>query len=224
MTEEVFRIVVTAGVALAAVIFLAQAAIMMALYRSVRGIERKTEPLLEQAQPVIESLGPAIERIRIVAEKAAPAIEKAGPAIERAAPMLEKAALAAEKAAATLERANATLAVAQQILSENRPKVSEIVSEAASITKTGRQQVEEFGVLLHDVGGRARARVEQLDESVDRTVEQIEQVSDTMKHAVLRPVREVNGLAAGFSAAVSTLVHGRKYSVDAATQDEEMFI
>ena len=46
-----------------------------------------------------------------------------------------------------------------------------------------------------------------------------------MKRAVLRPVREVNGLAAGISAAVSTLVKGTRQSfVDAAVQDEEMFI
>jgi hypothetical protein len=53
----------------------------------------------------------------------------------------------------------------------------------------------------------------------------VENVSDAMKRAVMRPVKEVNGLAAGISAAVSTLVRGqRKSSVDAATQDEEMFI
>jgi hypothetical protein len=40
----------------------------------------------------------------------------------------------------------------------------------------------------------------------------------------MRPVREVNGIAAGFSAAVAALVRGRKYPVDHATQDEEMFI
>jgi hypothetical protein len=45
-----------------------------------------------------------------------------------------------------------------------------------------------------------------------------------MKHAAMRPAREVNGLAAGVSAVISTLVRGRKSPVDAATQDEEMFI
>jgi len=46
-----------------------------------------------------------------------------------------------------------------------------------------------------------------------------------MKRAVMRPVREANGIAAGISAAVSTLVkRPRKSSVDSATQDEEMFI
>ena len=51
-----------------------------------------------------------------------------------------------------------------------------------------------------------------------------EQVGDAVKRAVMRPVREANGLAAGISAAVSTLVRGQKSSVASATQDEEMFI
>ncbi len=55
-------------------------------------------------------------------------------------------------------------------------------------------------------------------------MEQIGQVGDAVKRAAMRPVREVNGLAAGISAAVSLLVKGRKSSVDSATQDEEMFI
>jgi hypothetical protein len=85
--------------------------------------------------------------------------------------------------------------------------------------------VERIGELLHDAGDRARARIEQIDQAVDNTVEQVEQMGDAVKRAVLRPVREVNGLAAGISAAVSTLVHhSRKPSVDQATQDEEMFI
>jgi len=55
-------------------------------------------------------------------------------------------------------------------------------------------------------------------------VEHVEQAGEAVKKAVLRPVREANGIAAGISAAVSTLMRGRKYSVDSATQDEEMFI
>jgi hypothetical protein len=59
---------------------------------------------------------------------------------------------------------------------------------------------------------------------VDATVHQLENVSNKVKSAVSRPVREVTGIAAGISAAVSTLVKGHKSSVDSATQDEEMFI
>ena len=55
-------------------------------------------------------------------------------------------------------------------------------------------------------------------------MEHVEQAGESVKKAVMRPVREVNGLAAGLSAAVATLVKGRKSSVASATQDEEMFI
>jgi hypothetical protein len=55
-------------------------------------------------------------------------------------------------------------------------------------------------------------------------VGQVEQVGDAVKRAVTRPGREIGGIAAGISAALSTLAHGRKYPVDRTTQDEEMFI
>ena len=98
-------------------------------------------------------------------------------------------------------------------------------AEAVKIAKSGREQVERVGVIVHEAGDRARQRLEQIDQTVDSTVEQVGQVGDNIKRAVTRPVREVNGLAAGISAAVSTLVRGpRRSSVDHATQDEEMFI
>ncbi|SPE33100.1 conserved hypothetical protein [Candidatus Sulfopaludibacter sp. SbA3] len=78
--------------------------------------------------------------------------------------------------------------------------------------------------LLNDAGDRARQRLDQIDQTVEHTVDQVEQVGDAVRRAALKPVRELNGLAAGVSAAVSTLVRGRKSSVDTATQDEEMFI
>jgi len=109
------------------------------------------------------------------------------------------------------------------VIADARPHIAELSEEAVAITRSGREQVERIGDLLHDASDRARARLEQIDESLESTVGQVGQVGGAVKRAVLRPVREANGLAAGISAAVSTLVHPRK-SPDAATQDEEMFI
>ena len=67
--------------------------------------------------------------------------------------------------------------------------------------------------------------LEEIDHAVEVTVKQIENVSGTVKSAVLRPVREISSIAAGISAMVAALAGGRhKSSVDSATQDEEMFI
>ena len=85
--------------------------------------------------------------------------------------------------------------------------------------------MEELGELITNVGEKARTRLEQIDATVGNTVEQVEQVSQNVKRAVTRPVREVSGIAPAVAAALSTLVKGsHKSSVDSATQDEEMFI
>jgi ABC-type transporter Mla subunit MlaD len=123
-----------------------------------------------------------------------------------------------------VESARQVLAGANQVVADARPRISEFSDQAVAVARSSREQVEQIGDLLHDATGRARARLEQIDQSIENTVEQVGQMGDAMKRAVMRPVREANGLAAGISAAVSTLVHPRKSSPDAATQDEEMFI
>jgi ABC-type transporter Mla subunit MlaD len=203
MPEDVFRIVVTAGVVIAALAFVVQAVAMAILVRLVRQLQVETIPLMDQALPVLVRLGPAIEKIQALTEKAAPVLEKAG---------------------RTIEKAGEALDTAQEILGENRPRIAQISTEVAGMARTGREQVERLGELLHEAGEGARARLDRIESVVDNTVDQVEQAGDAVKRAVLRPVREANGIAAGISAAVSTLIRGRKSSVESATQDEEMFI
>jgi methyl-accepting chemotaxis protein len=211
MPEDLFRIVVTVAVALAAIAFLVQAFVAVALYRVIRKTQEKISPLIEKGEivaaravPVIEKAAPLLDKARVVVEKVGPVVEKAGPAVEQV---------------------TAILTTTHQVMEDNRPRVAEMVADGAAIVKTGREQVDRLGSLLHDASDRARTRLEQIDRTVDQTVEQVEHISETVKSAAMRPVREVSGLANGISAAVSTLVHGsRRSSVDHATQDEEMFI
>jgi methyl-accepting chemotaxis protein len=111
------------------------------------------------------------------------------------------------------------------MLIETRPRIVQISDQMVGIAKSGREQVERVGELLHNASDRALSRLEQIDRTVEHTVDQVDQVGDMVKRAVMTPVREVNGIAAGISAAVSTLVNRpRRPQVDEATQDEEMFI
>lgn len=124
-----------------------------------------------------------------------------------------------------VDRADPILAATRQILEENKPRIAQVSVEAVEIARTARLQVDRFSDLLADSTDRAKARLAQIDRTVDETVEQVEQVGDAVKSAVLKPVKEVNGLMAGMKAAISTYAAGsRRPSVDHATQDEEMFI
>jgi len=211
MDENAFRIVIAVGVGLVAVAVIVQAIAMSAIYRVSRGIHQRVEALLERVEPLLVKL--------------APVVEKAGPLIEQAVPAFEKSGAAMEKIGQAADSAATLLASLNHIVEENRPRVSEVCGEAVAIAETGRQQVARIGELIYEAGDRARNRLEQIDHAVESTVGQVEHAGESIRQAVMRPVREVNGLAAGISAAVSTLVKGpRRSSVDSATQDEEMFI
>jgi ABC-type transporter Mla subunit MlaD len=219
----------------------------------VEPVIAKVGPTLDQAGPVIQRIGPAIEhfqatvdRIGPVADNVAavvarfgpivdrvgPLMDRVGPVVDRIAPVLEKAGVVimqvggvVDQAGVFVERATQIATTTNRLIAETGPKVAEISEEAVAMARTSRQQIERAGELLDDAGDRARTRLAQIDSSIESTVEQVEQVSGAMKRAVMRPVREVNGLAAGISAAVNTFVHRQhKSSVDAATIDEEMFI
>jgi len=124
-----------------------------------------------------------------------------------------------------VDRADPILVTTRQILEETKPRIGEVSVEVVEIAKTARRQADRIGELLGESSERAKARLAQIDRTVDETVEQVEQVGDAVKTAVLKPVKEVNGLMAGVKAAISTYAAGsRRPSVDHATQDEEMFI
>lgn len=104
------------------------------------------------------------------------------------------------------------------------PKIREISTEAVEISKSAKQQVNRVGELLTEFSDRAREKVAQIDRSVEQTLSNVQHTGESVKETVLRPVREVNGVLAGIKTAISVYSHGRRQSVDHATQDEEMFI
>lgn len=231
MTDDVFRIIVTAGVAVVAIAFVIQAIIVIAFYKAFRKMQEKAESFAASAAPVIEKAGPMVERFRLLGEQAGPVVEKAGrliekavPAVEKAGPVFDRAVPLIDKAAGLLDSANRIAVSTQQILEDARPRISAISTDVAGIAKTGREQVERVGEFVSEATGRARARVDQIDRTLDHTIENVEHAGTAVKQKVLRPVRGAGGFAAGVFAALSVLVRGRKHSVDSATQDEEMFI
>jgi hypothetical protein len=211
MSDDAFRIVITAAVILACIAFIVQSFIVVALYGIVRKLQQKIEPAIEKGEEVAATALPLIDKVKPLVEHTAAVFEKVGPVLEKAGPAVEKV--------------TEILASTHQIIEETRPRVAEIATDGAAIVRSGREQAQNLGNLLHDASARAQARIEQIDRSVDNTVEQVEQVSENFRRAAMRPVREVNGIAAAISATVSTLIRGsNRSSVDHATQDEEMFI
>jgi len=145
-------------------------------------------------------------------------------AVFKAAKEAQKAGKGAQARFGPLvDRFEAVVKTSSQILEENR--IAEITAETLAVAKTARQQAERIGELLDDANGRAKARMAQIDRTVDQTVEHVEHATEAVKSAVLKPVKEVNGIVAGVKAALNTYAQGgNRHSPEDATQDEEMFI
>ena len=94
------------------------------------------------------------------------------------------------------------------------PHIKEITRDAVVIAKTGREEALRLGDLLHHVSERTRTCLDQIDNTVESAVAEIEHVGDTVKFGVMKPVKEAKGLAAGITAAVATLVHCSQTSGD----------
>lgn len=112
----------------------------------------------------------------------------------------------------------------RRFLEENTPKFSRMLSDSAEMTKALREQVNRLGEVVKDVSDRARAQVARIDGVVDQAVDELGAASGVVRNAITGPVKQVDGIMHGIRAAISVYAHGRRESVDHATQDEEMFI
>ncbi len=125
---------------------------------------------------------------------------------------------------ATIDRAEPILATSRRVLEDTAPKLALVTTDAADVVKMTREQTERLAVLVKDFTERATTQLAKIDTTIDQSVAQLQIASVAVKDAVLKPVREFNGLFSGIKTAVTVYTTGRRASVDHATQDEEMFI
>ncbi len=116
------------------------------------------------------------------------------------------------------------LELVRSSMNELVPKLVAVSDDVVELSRTARDQVNRVGELLTDFAQQAKAQVAKIDGAVESTVDSVQHAGESVKDAVLKPVREVNGVLAGIKTAISVYSHGRRQSVDHATQDEEMFI
>jgi hypothetical protein len=78
--------------------------------------------------------------------------------------------------------------------------------------------------VVTDASSRAKVQLEKMEMVVDDTVSRVHQTVTVVNSGVIRPIRELQGVAAGVRTAVQYLLQGGRPSVAQATQDDEMFI
>ena len=113
---------------------------------------------------------------------------------------------------------------ADDTIEQSRRHVVEITAKANDMMDVGKAQLVKLDAVMTDASERARAQLERAEMVVDDTVTRVHQSVTAVHGGILKPVREIQGLAAGLRTAVAVLMRGGRPSVDRATLDDEMFI
>ena len=120
-------------------------------------------------------------------------------------------------------RALPTLDAAQSLVASSKPKIEEILNNAAASSATLKNQLERIDATVNDIIDRTRLHVIRADELVTRTMDRVEETTDVVHHTVISPVRQVAGLVQGVTAGLAALL-GRRSRDRAGVPQDEMFI
>lgn len=129
-----------------------------------------------------------------------------------------------ERVDAFLPKAEKLIQTAETTLAESRTQINEITTRANEILALTQTQLTRVDELMADATVRAKAQLERAESVLENTMSRVNETVNSVHGTILRPIREITGVAAGVKAAVGHLLKGAPANVAQVTTDEEMFI
>jgi hypothetical protein len=107
---------------------------------------------------------------------------------------------------------------------DSRVKIAEVTTKTTDILDTTRRQLARVEEVLDDAASRARVQLDRAEIVVDDAVTRAQETVIAVQSGILRPLKEINGVAVGLRAAIQYFLRGGRPNPDQVTADEEMFI
>jgi hypothetical protein len=127
-----------------------------------------------------------------------------------------------ERVDAFLPKAEKLIQTAETTLTESKAQITEITVRANEILQITQTQMARVDDLVADASMRAKVQMDRAETVLENTLTRVN--VNTVHGTILRPIREITGVAAGVKAAVGHLLKGAPANVAQVTTDEEMFI
>ena len=109
-------------------------------------------------------------------------------------------------------------------IQENKVRVAEITTNVNKILETTHRQLVQVEGLLGEAATKARAQMDRAEMVVDDAMERAQSTISLVHSGIMKPIREINAVAAGLKAAIQFLMRAGRPNPDQVTADEEMFI
>ncbi len=129
-----------------------------------------------------------------------------------------------EQVSAFLPRAEALVETSHKTLTETQAQMREISTRAVAVLDTTQAQLTRVDAFVGETTGRARVQMDRVELMLDDTMSRVHDTVSQLNNTVLKPMKEINGVAAGVRAALQHFLRGNKPNITQVTSDEEMFI
>ncbi|MDZ7637559.1 MAG: hypothetical protein U5J83_04820 [Bryobacterales bacterium] len=138
-------------------------------------------------------------------------------------PVAERAMEVLEQTRGTVTSLNARIEPILSDAADVTAQAKTVMAKANVIMAKGQNQAEKMDEALTETVERVRIQLGNVEGTVDHVLRGVRSTSTEMNEGILSPVRRMNGLVNGVSAALGFLLQGRT-TVSRATHDDEMFI
>jgi hypothetical protein len=122
------------------------------------------------------------------------------------------------------KRALPTLEAAQQLITNTKPRIEEIIANAAESSATLRAQMERLDSTVTEIVDRTRLHVIRADNLVGRTMDKVEETTELVHTTVISPIRHISGIVQGLTAGLTALLGRQGKGNGTGSQQDEMFI
>ena len=129
-----------------------------------------------------------------------------------------------EKVNPMLPKVEALVETSRQVVEANKTQIHEITVKTNEILDTAKIQLARVDEVLEDATARAKVQLDRAEMVIDDTMQRAQQTVAVVHQGVMKPLREIQGVAAGIRAGLNRLMGGKHDGPLEATADEEMFI
>jgi ABC-type transporter Mla subunit MlaD len=123
-----------------------------------------------------------------------------------------------------LPKVESLVAKATSTVEQSGRQITEITNRTNDILDSTKRQLAIVEDVVGDAAIRAKVQMERVELVLDDTLSRAHETVAVVHDGIMRPLREVNGIAVGIRAALGAMARGNRPTVDRATSDEEMFI
>jgi hypothetical protein len=136
----------------------------------------------------------------------------------------QKTKLLHDKIAPLVPKVDSLVESTKATVEQSKVQIAEITSRANEILVSAKNQLAMVEEVVTDATARAKVQMERVELVLDDTINRAHETVATVHNGIMRPLQELNGIAAGIRAALAFLARNNRPSVAQATSDEEMFI